>query len=105
MSFPAKKPESGFWYCEELQTGIDFDLCKTTVYCVKQYNDDGSVQMNGCHIDHGNGITFFTDLNDEYNEYFIGEFKYHEKQKQFAITSYSDGVTYVFVEQQKIAEE
>lgn len=103
-SFPGKKPESGFWYCEELRTGIDFDLYKTTINCVKQYNDDGSVQINGCHFDYGCGVHFFVDLAGEHHEYFHGEFKYNEKKKQFTITTYSDGITYTFVEQEKMTE-
>ncbi len=101
VSFPGKKPESGFWYCEELRTGIDFDLYQTTNYCVIVYYDDGSVRFNGCHFDYGNGVHFFTDLDGEEYGYFYGEFKYHKKQKQFTITTRSDGITYTFVEREK----
>lgn len=100
-SIPAKKPESGFWYCEELNTGIDFDLYQTTLYCIKVYNDDGSVKINGCHIDYGTGILFFDDSDGNYNEYFYGNFKYNKKKEQFIIESYPDGIIYAFVKREK----
>ena len=103
-SIQGTKPESGFWYCEELNTGIDFDLYQTTRYCIIVYHEDGSVQINGCLIDYGTGICFFTDLNDNYNEYFIGSFKYDKKKEQFVITSLSDGNKYVFVRQETTNE-
>ena len=103
-SIPGEKPESGFWYCEELKTGIDFDLYETTRYCVKVYDDDGNVKTNGCHFDYGSGICFFAGSNDSYNEYFNGTFKYCEESEQFTITNHSDGITYTFAEQERITK-
>jgi len=95
-SIHGKIPESGLWYCEELNTSIDFDLYQRSVYCVNVYNEDGSAQIHGCHLDQGTGISFFTDFDGEYNEYFNGCFKYDEKKQKFLITSYSEDHIYVF---------
>ena len=97
-SIPAKKPESGVWYCRELKTSIDFSLCQTTEYCAKLHNDDGTFEERGCYFDHSNGIILFEETDGETNEYLHGDFKYKEKEGQFVVTSYSDGKEYVFIE-------
>ena len=98
-SIQGKKPESGFWYCEKLNTGIDFDLYQTTAYCVIVYHEDGSTEINGCHFDYGTGISFFVDSKEGYNEYFHGEFKY--KKERFIVKSYADDIVYTFIKQDK----
>ena len=100
-SIQGQKPDGGFWYCEELKTGIDFDLYQTTTQCVKVYHDDGNIQTNGCHTDYGVGICFFTGSvsNNTYNEYFHGTFRYNKEKEQFIIESYPDGIIYIFVKQ------
>lgn len=98
-SIQGQKPDGGFWYCEELKTGIDFDLYQTKTKCVKVYHDDGNIQTNGCHIDYGVGICFFTESNDTYNEYFQGAFQYNKEKEQFIIETYPDGIIYTFVKQ------
>ena len=102
VSFPVEKPQSGFWYCQELRTGIDFDLYQTTRYCILIYNDDGSVQVNACHFDYGTGVHFCVDRNGSHQGYFYGQFKYYKKKKQFVITDNSDGHKYVFTRQDRI---
>ena len=101
LNIQGQKPDGGFWYCEELKTGIDFDLYQTTTQCVKVYHDDGNIQTNGCHTDYGVGICFFTGSvsNNTYNEYFHGTFRYNKEKEQFIIESYPDGIIYIFVKQ------
>ena len=107
-SIPGKKPESGFWYCEELRIGIDFTLLNAYIHpSGKYYHEDGTVQDIVVLIDYGMGITFAStpDREDREqgfyygDEFFHGEFKYDKRNNQFRVTSRPDNTVYIFKEQ------
>ena len=93
-SFPAKKPEEGIWYCEELRLSIDFSKIYSPDNCAVVYNENGEPKQYVCHIDYGNGI-FITDNDNEY--YLRGSFKYNQKKQTFTVTSFGEDIKYVFV--------
>ena len=95
-SIPAKKPETGIWFCEELKISIDFSLAQNTSDSAILHNDDGSCEPLGCHFDFGNGIYFFQRVDDVEIDYLRGTFKW--KNDEFIVTSINDENTYVFVE-------
>lgn len=96
-SIPAKKPEQGIWYCEELKISIDFSLANTNNICAKLYNDDGTYDTMGCHFDYGRGIYFFQMLDGNEVDYLNGSFKWKEREEKFIVTSNSDDCIYIFV--------
>lgn len=94
-SIPAKRPESGIWYCEELRMSIDFSECNNyNPDCVKYYNEDGSCEVRRCLIDYGSGIGICS--TDEEEWYLNGKFKY--RNDELKVTLHYEDKTYIFVE-------
>ena len=100
-SVQCRKPEGGFWYCEELRTGIDFDLYKTTQKCTVVYHDDGSSEIGELHFDFGSGISLYTISEGQEYGYCYGTFKYNKRQDKCEVTTHSDGTVYIFVRQKE----
>ena len=96
VSFPAKKPEEGVFYCEELKISVDFSLIDDEYHCAKLYNDDGTYLTLGCHFDYGRGVSFFQTIEDTEIHYLTGSFKW--KKNEFIVISYVNSKQYIFLE-------
>lgn len=95
VSFPAKKPSDGIFYCSELKMSIDFSLLESTPECIKLYTEDGNYTVCRCMIDYGCGIGICSADQETY--YLTGCFSY--EGDNFTIETYADNTVYTFVRQ------
>ncbi len=97
-SIPAKKPEEGVWYCDELGLSIDFNVYMDAPNeCVKLYNDEGSYETLGCHFDYGAGIGIYRKMEEKEVLLITGSFRY--KDEKFVVTTHDNNNVYIFYKQ------
>ena len=86
-SIPSRHPESGLWYCEELDMTLDMENL-TAQYTVKE----GVVQHAEIHIDYGNGIFVEQGTDTILSASFVF------KNDTFTLKEHDSNVKYVFTE-------